>query len=93
MAEDTNQDNESLEGEGVGDGETAVEEKDEAVVEEKGSRGLSALPRPDPLSQGAGTAVTGRVDQSVPAGSGIAIRVPVEGQLHQRHRILPREAG
>jgi hypothetical protein len=35
MAEDANQDNESLEGEGVGDGETAVEEKDEAAVEEK----------------------------------------------------------
>jgi len=35
MAEDANQDVESIEGEGVGDSEAAVEEKDEAVVEEK----------------------------------------------------------
>ena len=35
MAEDANQDVESVEGEGVGDGETAIEEKAEAAVEEK----------------------------------------------------------
>ena len=35
MAEDANQDVESVEGKDVGDGETAVEEKDEAAVEEK----------------------------------------------------------
>jgi len=35
MAEEENQDVEPVEGEGVGDSETAVEEKDEAAVEEK----------------------------------------------------------
>jgi len=35
MAEEENQDTESVEGAGVVDGETAVEEKDEAAVEEK----------------------------------------------------------
>ena len=35
MAEDANQDVESVEGEGVGDGETAIEEEAEAAVEEK----------------------------------------------------------
>ena len=35
MAEDANQDVESVEGEGVSEGETAVEEKDEAAVGEK----------------------------------------------------------
>ena len=36
MAEDDNQDVESVEGEGVSEGETAVEEKDEVANEEKG---------------------------------------------------------
>ena len=35
MAEEENQDTESVEGADVGDGEAAVEEKDEAAVEEK----------------------------------------------------------